>query len=289
MDGTVENLIITAASESYRAQLLSFLGSLQCNWPEHPPVTVYDLGLSGETKKILQDAGFEVRLIPPFVPHWRKHYTWKLWCMNDASAERVLWLDAGCCVLRPLPEIFDIIAHQGYFLLPNHFPLSLEASEQACAGCGVDPSIRDGKQTITSAVFGFRRGSAVEHCVHESLAIARTERYIMATEPHHRWEQALLSLLIYRDIDPLVLCDGITYFYENHRGPAKHHAIWAARKGMHWKDKRFFASCLSGNCSPHMPRRSHKTEFWYVAARSIKQVCMRLTGMNRPRRFEGVR
>jgi len=271
------DLIITAASESYRSQLLALLGSLRCNWPDHPPVMVYDMGLREGTAEFLRQAGFDVRLIPPFVPHWREHYTWKLWCMNDAPAERVLWIDAGCCVLHPVPEIFDIIEKQGYFALTNYRPLEIEASEEACEGCGVPPEFRVGKVTVTSAVFGFLRGSSLreskaEQVVQESLRVAETERHIKASNPWHRWEQAILSLLLYREISPLILCDATMYFYEDLRANFTTHAIWAARRCMHYQDKRYFAAALAGGESaPHRPRTSHKITWWYKSAWRAKQ------------------
>ncbi len=273
-----QDLIITAASESYRAQLLSFLGSLRCNWPGHPPVRVYDIDLSEETLELLRKAGFDVHKIPPFVPHWRKHYTWKPWCMADASAsaDRILWLDAGCCVLRPLPEIFDIIGHQGYFALPNYRPLEIEASQQACEGCGVTKDFPVGKVSLTAAVFGFLRGSAAERVVHISLEVAKTERHIMATNIWHRHDQSILSLLMYREISPLLLCDGTIYFHEDLTANISTHSIWAARRFMHYKDKQFLASCLFGPVAPFRPRASHTLALWYRIASQPKVAFRRL-------------
>jgi hypothetical protein len=267
-----QDIIITAASESYRSQLLSFLGSLRCNWPDHPQVRVYDMGLSEGTPELLNKAGFDVRKIPPFVPHWRKHYTWKLWCMADASesSDRVLWMDAGCCILRPLPEIFDIVRHHGYFALPNYRPLEIEASEQACEGCAVTTEFPVGKVSLTAAVFGFLRGSVAERVVHLSLEVAKTERHIMATNPWHRHDQAILSLLMYREISPLVLCDGTIYFYEELAANITTHSVWAARRSMHYKDKKFLASCLFGPVAQFRPRASHKIALWYKIARQPK-------------------
>lgn len=265
------DLIITAASESYRPQLFSLLGSLRCNWPNHPPVMVYDMGLREGTGQLLRQAGFDVRIIPPFVPHWRKHYTWKPWCMNDAPAERVLWMDAGCCVLRPFPEVFDIIEKQGYFALPNYRPLEIEASEEACEGCGVPQEFRVGKISLAATLFGFLRGSSSERVVQECLKVASTERYIKATRPSHRHDQAILSLLMYRDVSPLILCDGTIYLYEDLRAKFTTHSIWAVRRFMHYKDKQFFASCLLGPASPHLPRASHKVTWWYRSAWRAKR------------------
>jgi len=272
------DLIITAASESYRPQVLALLGSLRCNWPGHPPVLVYDMGLREGTPELLRQAGFDVRTIPPFVPHWRKHYTWKLWCMNDAPAERVLWLDAGCCVLRPLPEIFDIISQQGYFALPNYHPLEIEVSEEACEGCGVSPNFRIGKVSANAAVFGFQRGSAAEQVVQECHKVSLTERHIMASKPWHRHDQAILSLLLYRNISPLILCDGIIYFDEDLTAKFTTHAIWAARGGMHPADLRFYAARLTGPASPHHPRPSHRAALWFRIALKTKQT---LVGLKR--------
>jgi hypothetical protein len=190
----------------------------------------------------------------------------------SASADRVLWLDAGCCILRPLPEIFDIIGHQGYFALPNYRPLEIEASEQACEGCAVTTDFRVGKVSLTAAVFGFLRGSVAERVVHLALEVAKTERYIMASKHWHRWEQAILSLLMYREISPLLLCDGTIYFYEELAANITIHSIWAARRSMHYKDKKFLASCLFGPVATFRPRASHKIALWYRIARQPKVV-----------------
>ncbi len=263
----LDELIITAASESYAAQLLAMLGSLRCNWPNHPQVLVYDLGLSSATTDFLRTAGIDVRFVPPFVSHWRQHYTWKLWCLQDAPANKVLWLDAGCCILRPVPEILEITKAQGYFLLPNYRPLELEASEAACEGCGVTPDFRVGKVTVTAAVVGFLRGSTAEQAINEAYEAGRTEYFIKATRPEHRWEQALLSLQFYKHLKPLVLCDAGSYFNEDLAARFATHSIWAARRNMHFRDRRYFAASLQGGPShPHLPEPSHKLTLWYRSA-----------------------
>lgn len=284
MTDKYRDLIVTAASETYRPQLISFLGSLRCNWPDHPPVMVYDIGLSEGTLQLLRQAGFEVRAIPHFAPHWRKHYTWKLWCMNDAPGDRVFYLDAGCCILRSMPEVFEIISQQGYFCVPNYEPLEIEASDDACEGCGVPAPFRVGKVSLAAGVFGFLRGSVAEHVVQECLRVASTERYIMATKPEHRCDQSILSLLMYREVSPLIMCDGRIYFCEDLAAKFTTHAIWAARRNMHYKDKRFFASCLKGPVYPHIPRASHRLTLWHRGARIPKaaiRALMRLLGRGR--------
>jgi hypothetical protein len=143
----------------------------------------------------------------------------------------------------------------------------------------VTTDFRVGKVSLTAAVFGFLRGSVAERVVHMSLEVAKTERYIMASKHWHRWEQAILSLLMYREISPLVLCDGTIYFYEELAANITTHSIWAARRSMHFKDKKFLASCLFGPVAPFRPRASHKLTLWYRIARQPKVAFRMLKGL----------
>src|SRR5659263_346946 len=83
-------MIVTAASAAFGSSLVALLGSLNLNWPDHPPIRVYDLGLERKTLETLSRHGVEVVPVPPFCPHWRKHFTWKIWCWNDAPARMSL-------------------------------------------------------------------------------------------------------------------------------------------------------------------------------------------------------
>ena len=114
-------LIVTGASVSFSQSLLALLVSLTLNWPEHPPVLVYDLGLDEQILGTLHENQIQVRKVPPFVPHWRKHFTWKVWCWNDAPARDVFWLDAGVVVLHPLDDVFMAIDKIGYFINPTYY------------------------------------------------------------------------------------------------------------------------------------------------------------------------
>jgi hypothetical protein len=96
---------------------------------------------------------------------------------------------------------------------------------------------------------------------------------------------------MYRDISPLLLCDGTTYLYEDLAAKFTTHAIWAARRYMHKKDLRFFASCLSGPVSRHLPRSSHRANPWLKIAIQVKialNTVLRLLGRQKDS-FDGVR
>ncbi len=288
MKPRLEQAIVTAASQRYQPQLLALIGSLNCNWPNHPPVVVYDIGLSAEVLCALRKAAIEVRQVPAFCQHWRKHYTWKPWCWNDAPAKSVLWLDAGCCVLRPMPEVFDTIESRGYFAIPNFYALEREASEAACDGCHVPASFRANKVAVAGGVFGFRRGTPAERVVEICLDVAMTERHIMAYTPEHRCDQALLSILLYREIDPLELCDGTMYAYGGLEAPRSEHAIWTARRNMNPQDLRYFREYLTGSGPTYHPSRSHKVALWYRVAWFLYSTLSRMSASNQSV-FDGIR
>ena len=248
-----DRLIITAASPAYGRSLLALLGSLNLNWPDHPPVRVYDLGLEPETLAALEEAGVTVIRVPPFVPHWRKHFTWKIWAWNDAPARDILWIDAGVAVLKPLDDVFTAIERLGYFVGPSNYSLAEEASAKACEGCGVPPGFREGKMTIAATVAGFRKEGTVAALLEEALTVASTERYIAATQPRHRHDQAVLSLLMYKHLGDPLMCDGRVYFGWDAPLETPGQKMWVHRRGMTEEDQAHFIAHIHEDGPPHMP------------------------------------
>jgi hypothetical protein len=248
-----DRLIISAASPAYGPSLLALMGSLNLNWPDHPPVRVYDLGLEDETLAALAAAGITVVRVPAFVPHWRKHFAWKIWCWNEAPARDVLWIDAGAVVLKPLPEVFTAIERLGYFVGPSNQRLIEEASVDSCEGCGVPPEFREGKMSVAGTIVGFRKEGTVGTLVEEALVVASTERYIAASEPRHRHDQAVLSLLIYKHIGDPLMVDGLVYFGWESPKQTPGQKVWVHRRGLDAADQAHFAAHLAKPGPPHMP------------------------------------
>jgi hypothetical protein len=246
-----ERLILTGASQPYGPSLLALLGSLNLNWPDHPPVRVYDIGLGAETLEPLAAAGVDVVRVPAFVPHWRKHFTWKIWAWNEAPARDIFWMDAGSAVLQPMPEVFTALDALGYFLVPTYWSLEVNASLAACEGCGVAPVAREGRMTIAGGTAGFRKEGIVCRVLEEALEVAHTERYIEATQPLHRHDQALLSLLMYKHLGDLVLADGLVYgaFKSPHEVPDQ--KLWVHRRAMRDQDQAYLAAHIARSAPPH--------------------------------------
>jgi hypothetical protein len=283
-----DRLLITAASAAYGDALLAFLGSVSLNWPSAPDVLVSDLGLEDRTRDALRDAGIQVKEVPPFVGHWRRHFTWKFWCWNDAPARDVFYLDAGITVLRPLDEVYDALASLHYFVVPTYHSLPTTASEAACRGCGVDASFRDGKMTMAGGIFGFRKEGVMKQVLEEGLAVASDEEHVAATEPMHRHDQAILSLLLYKHLKHPLLADGITYggWLSPEQTPIQ--GIWAHRKRLAPADAAHFAAHAGRPGAPHMPAPPPEPPLADRVGGALHRVRRRVQRMG-PEIYDGVR
>lgn len=115
-----DKAIITAASNKYFPSLLNFLGSIRRNYPSHPVVYVYDLGLFWGFRKELETISWvKVLDMPKFSSFWRSCYTWKTYIFAHPVANLNLYLDAGCQIEGSLDFAFEIINKQSYYLIPQ--------------------------------------------------------------------------------------------------------------------------------------------------------------------------
>jgi len=246
-------LIITAASAAFGPSLLALLGSLNLNWPGHPRVRVYDIGLDDKTLRVLDKNQIEIVRVPHFCPHWRKHFTWKIWCWNDSPAQDILWVDSGVVILEPIDEAFDAINKIGYFTVPTYHLLSENASVNACRGCGVDPSFREGKMTLAGTFIGFRKQGQMLEVLKEALTVALVEEYIASVERMHRHDQMIISLLLYKHMKQILMSDGVVYcgWLSPRQIPGQ--KVWVHRRELLAKDQAHFASHISEPGQPYVP------------------------------------
>lgn len=249
--------IVTAATDHDLRALVALLGSLTLNWPRHPPVVIYDLGLSADNIRRLRGHGLEVRSVERFCGHALEHGTWKLWCLHDVPARDVFWMDPSLVVLRALDEVVHAIERLGYFLTTNHELLDWEAPEETCRGCGVRPEFRIGRPTLAGALMGFRKSGAAMAVVADAVAVASVEANIAPTHVAHRGEQAIISLLAYKHLGEVVVADGALYL--GRLGPAQvpGQKVWLDRHSMRDEDVAHLAAHLSEPGEPYRPRSRH--------------------------------
>lgn len=156
--------IITSASNKFFPSLLNLLGSIKQNYPEHPDVYVYDLGLFFIFKKELESIPWvHVLKIPPFVSFWRSCYTWKTYILNTPLANLNLYLDAGCQILKPLTEVFEKIEKNDYLLVDQGSKVTLNDVTPKDYWKIFDLDEKKGQNKIIAAgIFGFKKDSRIK-------------------------------------------------------------------------------------------------------------------------------
>lgn len=110
--------ITTAADSVFAPFLLNLIGSLRTNFPDHPRIYVFDLGMSVSQRKELAGMSFVSLRNPPATPSfWKLCWTWKPIIWTVPSERYILHLDSGVIVLRSLHLWYLSIRRNGYFAL----------------------------------------------------------------------------------------------------------------------------------------------------------------------------
>ncbi len=114
----LDRVIITAASTKFFPSLINLIGSIKRNYPNHPKIFVYDVGLLNIfVKELALIDDVEVLKMSKFCNHWRSCYTWKTYIFAHPLARLNFYLDAGCQVLKSLDDIFSRIDVENVFLI----------------------------------------------------------------------------------------------------------------------------------------------------------------------------
>lgn len=249
----LDRLILTAASPTFEPSLLALIGSLNCNWPNHPDVLVYDLGMTLETRSILRRAGIDVRSVPDFCPHWRKYFTWKRWCLKDCPSRAYLWLDAGTCVLRPMDEAFVGIDRLGYFCSTNHWPLLPNTNPAVRREMCLDTDWLSATASVNSGIHGLGKSGAGLELIEENFHLALSEETLRPTEPLHRHDQPILTVLLHKYFSPVLYADFKTYAGWESPRDVINQKIWVHRRRMRARDMEYFAQYLAHPGPPRIP------------------------------------
>ncbi|HMO77682.1 MAG TPA: hypothetical protein PKA42_01160 [Candidatus Paceibacterota bacterium] len=166
--------LITSCSNKFFPSIINLLTSIKVNYPEHPPIYVYDLGLfytfRQELKKI---EGVTVISMPKFCPHWRSCYTWKTYIFAHPLADLNLYLDAGCQVLQPLDKDFKIIEEEKVLLVDQEqlFSDIVPKSYKEIFSLSDD---HDNKTVIHAGIIGFLDSPEVNKIFYKIYAAALT-------------------------------------------------------------------------------------------------------------------
>ena len=210
-DASRSRTIVTAADHRYRRTLSQLLLSVEryCD-DELPRVVIVDLGLTARDRDHLARR-FGWCVVEPFLfdahpAHVRRLEicAWKPIAIDETirrGGGLVLWLDSATIVGKTLDPIFDRIARAGVLTLAGQSPIArwchddtrrcMNASnEDAAARCrsagilGFDSSRAD----VRALVAEWRHFASIQACIDPPGA----------TRVNHRYDQAILSLLLAR-------------------------------------------------------------------------------------------
>jgi hypothetical protein len=250
----MEELIISGASRAFERSLLALVGSINVNWPNHPRILIYDLGMSGEAVSILKNAKYEIKRVPEFCEHWRQHFTWKIWCCHDVPSETYLWLDAGVCVLQPVEEAFAAMKKIGYFCPTNNWPLKPAINKPLQNACNLNEDDLCRMVSINGGIHGFLKTSAGAALLDKAMGLALKEENMKATEPLHRHDQALLSILLYKYFYPVLFSDGQIYAGWQSPSQVFGQKIWIHRQRMQSEDMQYFIQHIKKSGHVYIPK-----------------------------------
>jgi hypothetical protein len=162
-------------------------------------------------------------------------------------------MDAGLVIMKPLDEVYLAIEKIGYFTVPTYHLLTENASINACHGCNVDPSFREGKMTLAGTFIGFKKEGPILEILKEALSIALIEEYIASMDSTHRHDQMIISLLLYKHMDQVLMFDGVVYCGWLSPGQTPGQKVWVHRREILPRDQAHFASYISNPGVPYVP------------------------------------
>lgn len=244
----LKSALVTAADAKYAPFLFNTLSSIHANFPDHPIVYVFDLGLSGAQKYELKSVPWiRLKAIDKFVPHWKAGWSWKPYILTQVDERFVLYFDAANIVLyRSIYLWFLAIKYHGFFGIANGQRLNDITPSDYWEIFKLDPVTCAARPTFGAGLFGFdqagKAGEAIRKCL--SLTIdgwslgrsADEKNPLYGSAPLRdcacfRADQTLLNLAMLEHIGPGILIrDELRYC--GYGGPRDHvnQYLWYARR-----------------------------------------------------------
>ncbi len=181
-----QKALITSASNKFFPSLVNLLGSIKANYPGHPQIFIYDLGLYWIFRKELDSLqGVTVLDMPRFVSFWRSCYTWKTYILSHPLADLNFYLDAGTQVLKPLDDIFVEIEKENYFAIQQGVSLKQIVPEDYWDKLGLN-RINENEESIHAGELGFKADSEISEVLYESYNWA-LKGLALGFSPKDKW------------------------------------------------------------------------------------------------------
>lgn len=209
--------IVTAADRKYAPYMFNMLASLHANFPTHPAVYIFDLGMTRtQLKEISQVPWLKVIQVPQFVPHWKANWSWKPYVLLQPEERYVLYFDsANIVVLRGLEQWFLTIMRNGYLVLSNTQCLKDITPSDYWSLIDIEAAAHSDDEVFGAGIVGFDRLGPAGDALRETLELTKHgwtlgcspgevnkvyDRSVIRDCPCFRADQTLLNLTFRKHI-----------------------------------------------------------------------------------------
>lgn len=243
-----DSALVTAADAKYAPFLFNALSSIHANFPDHPLVYVFDLGLSRAQRCELESVPWiRLRAIDKFIPDWKAGWSWKPYILTRVDERFVLYFDAANIVLyRSIALWFLAIKRHGFFGIANGQRMQEITPSDYWVMFGLDPTVCAARATFGAGLFGFDSagpaGAAIRKCLALTVAGWNLGRSASEQNPLYgkvalrdcvcfRADQTLFNLAMIEHMGPDILIrDEVRYCGRG--GPHDHvnQYLWYSRR-----------------------------------------------------------
>lgn len=167
--------VVTAADAKYAPYMFNLLASLHVNFPDHPTVYVYDLGMNKLQRKELSGVSWiNLKTVPKFVEHWKLNWTWKTYVLSRPEPRYALYFDsASIVVLKSLKEWFEILATESYLILQISQSLNEIVPSNYWDLVGVDEVAYSRLPSFGAGIVGLDKRSQAGEAAVEAFGLAK--------------------------------------------------------------------------------------------------------------------
>lgn len=239
--------MVTAADKKYAPYMFNMLSSLHANFPLHPVVYVFNLGMTrAQCQELLGVPWLALQQVEKFAPHWKLNWAWKPYIWLQPAERYVLHLDAGIVVLRSLELWFLSIKKNMYLAISQNQPMSDITPLDYWSLVGLEKSRYENEEVFAAGVWGFDKRSIVGKAVQEAYQLAKEGWTLGASEgevnpafdksiirncPRFRHDQTLINLTLRKHIkQSVVVRPLLKYCGLGGSNESPQQFIWLARR-----------------------------------------------------------
>lgn len=254
---TAKQKLVTAADAGYFYSLLTLIQTLRTiDQDKRINLEIWDIGMEKWQRQILETVlddktairSLHEKLREPFVGAFcpsGDNFAWKPFCIRESlqNCKHLIWLDAGVALTGELDDFFILLEQRDLILLDNFDRKNVDWTSSECQRLmNFDSSDQSGLQ-ISANIIGFTNSRFNVDLIEEWLAYCSIESVIKSSEPKHRHDQSVLSILAHRrsiDLVPFTRFAIEGSEYEEARLQSK--VFLAHRRKFNWYDMNFLVN-----------------------------------------------